>query len=309
MQNMEQDPIQKLIQDAAEPLAPTEAAKDRMYAEIMRRAAEKQASRHQKRRPWYQRWQTSAGAVALACVVLAFSALHGRLPQNGAGQLEVVPEQTTVTKAVGIMETETKTQPQESASSVPQKETTAVSETAAVSKETQTTAASAVTEVPSLPEEEPEESWRETQPAVVPTAPETVQTQPAVTRPASAATTAALVSQTTAAPETRQPETQTTAAATTTAPSFTHRPLPSPTMENIRYYYRLMWDGMPYDTEYEIISSEQIVSYLGVGVTSGPDVGDTFTVLVYEIESEGETAQLAVQYAGMDEYYLFTAMQ
>ena len=151
MQNMEQDPIQKLIQDAAEPLAPTEAAKDRMYAEIMRRAAEKQASRHQKRRPWYQRWQTSAGAVALACVVLAFSALHGRLPQNGAGQLEVVPEQTTVTEAVGIMETETKTQPQESAASVPQKETTAVSETAAVSKETQTTAASAVTEVPSLP--------------------------------------------------------------------------------------------------------------------------------------------------------------
>lgn len=247
--------------------------------------------------------------MALACVVLAFSALHGRLPQNGAVQLEVVPEQTTVTEAVGIMETETKTQSQESAASVPQKETTAVSETAAVSKETQTTAASAVTEVPSLPEEEPEESWRETQPAVVPTTPETVQTQPAVTRPASAATTAAPVSQTTAAPETRQPETQTTAAATTTAPSFTHRPLPSPTMENIRYYYRLMWDGMPYDTEYETISSEQIVSYLGVGVTSGPDVGDTFTVLVYEIESEGETAQLAVQYAGMDEYYLFTAMQ
>ena len=118
MQNMEQDPIQKLIQDAAEPLAPTEAAKDRMYAEIMRRAAEKQASKHQKRRPWYQRWQTSAGAVALACVVLAFSALHGRLPQNGAGQLEVVPEQTTVTEAVGIMETETKTQPQESAASL-----------------------------------------------------------------------------------------------------------------------------------------------------------------------------------------------
>ena len=180
-----------------------------------------------------------------------------------------------------------------------------VSETAAISKETQTTAASAVTEESSLPEE----SWRETQPAVVPTTPETVQTQPAVTRPASAATTAAPVSQTTAAPETRQPEAQTTVAATTTAPSFTHRPLPSPTMENIRYYYRLMWDGMPYDTEYETISSEQIVSYLGVGVTSGPDVGDTFTVLVYEIESEGETAQLAVQYAGMDEYYLFTAMQ
>ena len=163
--------------------------------------------------------------------------------------------------------------------------------------------------VPSLPEEEPEESWQETQPAVVPTAPVTVQTQPAVTRPASAATTAAPVSQTTAAPETRQPETQTTAAATTTAPNFTHRPLPSPTMENIRYYYRLMWDGTPYDTEYETISSEQIVSYLGVGVTSGPDVGDTFTVLVYEIESEEGVAQLAVQYAGMDEYYLFTAMQ
>ena len=48
--------------------------------------------------------------------------------------------------------------------------------------------------VPSLPEEEPEESWRETQPAVVPTAPVNVQTQPAVTRPASAATTAAPVS-------------------------------------------------------------------------------------------------------------------
>ena len=56
MRNQEED--RRRIQQALQHLSPDEAAKDRMYAQILKHAAD--AERKEARRPWYRRWQTAS---------------------------------------------------------------------------------------------------------------------------------------------------------------------------------------------------------------------------------------------------------
>ena len=112
MRNQEED--RRRIQQALQHLSPDEAAKDRMYAQILKHAAD--AERKEARRPWYRRWQTaSAGicTVALACAVVMMAAVHSRMPQNGTDQLVVLQPttETAVVTALPEQPLETQTQP------------------------------------------------------------------------------------------------------------------------------------------------------------------------------------------------------
>lgn len=192
MQKQEDEKLERRLHQVMERIQPDEDAKDRMYLEIMRRASVAETP-PAKPKPWYLRWQTSAGActAALLCVVVVAAAVHGRMPQGGTGQLDIVSP-TVTTQASEL--------PATTASSV-----------------------------------------------------ETV-----------------------------------------------------PIRQNIYLYYKLTWEGNPYDTDYMEVSSSSLDQYLGYGVTRGNDVEDTYTVLIYSIVGVDPVQQVAVQYAGEEKYYVFT---
>ena len=232
MQKQEDEKLERRLHQVMEQIQPDEDAKDRMYLEIMRRASVAETP-PAKPKPWYLRWQTSAGActAALLCVVVVAAAVHGRMPQGGTGQLDIVSP--TVTTQASELPADTE-QPDETETR-PQTETTA-----------------AATTVPKA--------------------------------------------ETTAAPETVTEPPATTASSVETVPI----------RQNIYLYYKLTWEGNPYDTDYMEVSSSSLDQYLGYGVTRGNDVEDTYTVLIYSIVGVDPVQQVAVQYAGEEKYYVFT---
>ena len=131
---------------------------------------------------------------------------------------------------------------------------------------------------------------QETQPVVTTAAP---QTKPVQT---TAAATTVPKAETTAAPETVTKPLATTASSVETVPI----------RQNIYLYYKLTWEGNPYDTDYMEVPSSSLDQYLGYGVTRGNDVEDTYTVLIYSIVGVDPVQQVAVQYAGEEKYYVFT---
>ena len=133
----------------------------------------------------------------------------------------------------------------------------------------------------------------------VPQKPQQQETQPVVTTAAPQTTAAATTvpkAETTAAPETVTEPPATTASSVETVPI----------RQNIYLYYKLTWEGNPYDTDYMEVSSSSLDQYLGYGVTRGNDVEDTYTVLIYSIVGVDPVQQVAVQYAGEEKYYVFT---
>ena len=96
MQKQEDEKLERRLHQVMEQIQPDEDAKDRMYLEIMRRASVAETP-PAKPKPWYLRWQTSAGActAALLCVVVVAAAVHGRMPQGGTGQLDIVSPTVT----------------------------------------------------------------------------------------------------------------------------------------------------------------------------------------------------------------------
>ena len=78
--------------------------------------------------------------------------------------------------------------------------------------------------------------------------------------------------------------------------------------QNIYLYHILVWQGISYDTQYTEISSRELDEYLGNGITNGEDVDDTYVVLIYSVKGADGAQQLAIQYAGTNQYYLFTAV-
>ena len=133
----------------------------------------------------------------------------------------------------------------------------------------------------------------------VPQKPQQQETQPVVTTAAPQTTAAATTvpkAETTAAPETVTEPPATTASSMETVPI----------RQNIYLYYKLTWEGNPYDTDYMEVSSSSLDQYLGYGVTRGNDVEDTYTVLIYSIVGVDPVQQVAVQYAGEEKYYVFT---
>ena len=132
----------------------------------------------------------------------------------------------------------------------------------------------------------------------VPQKPQQQETQPVVT-------TAALQTkpvQTTAAATTVPKAETVTEPPATTASSVETVPI----RQNIYLYYKLTWEGNPYDTDYMEVSSSSLDQYLGYGVTRGNDVEDTYTVLIYSIVGVDPVQQVAVQYVGEEKYYVFT---
>lgn len=122
MQKQEDKKLERRLHQVMEQIQPDEDAKDRMYLEIMRRASVAETP-PAKPKPWYLRWQTSAGActAALLCVVVVAAAVHGRMPQGGTGQLDIVSP--TVTTQASELPADTE-QPDETETR-PQTETTA----------------------------------------------------------------------------------------------------------------------------------------------------------------------------------------
>lgn len=247
-----------------------------------------------KPKPWYLRWQTSAGActAALLCVVVVAAAVHGRMPQGGTGQLDIVSP--TVTTQASELPADTE-QPDETETR-PQTETTAA-ETGVTVHSAEITAgtavgnASAAAESSTVPAED--EIVSPVSPEItVPQKPQQQETQPVVTTAAPQTKPV----QTTAAPETVTEPPATTASSVETVPI----------RQNIYLYYKLTWEGNPYDTDYMEVSSSSLDQYLGYGVTRGNDVEDTYTVLIYSIVGVDPVQQVAVQYAGEEKYYVFT---
>lgn len=280
MQKQEDEKLERRLHQVMEQIQPDEDAKDRMYLEIMRRASVAETP-PAKPKPWYLRWQTSAGActAALLCVVVVAAAVHGRMPQGGTGQLDIVSP--TVTTQASELPADTE-QPDETETR-PQTETTAAETGVTVHSAGN---ASAAAESSTVPAED--EIVSPVSPEItVPQKPQQQETQPVVTTAAP---------QTTAAPETVTEPPATTASSMETVPI----------RQNIYLYYKLTWEGNPYDTDYMEVSSSSLDQYLGYGVTRGNDVEDTYTVLIYSIVGVDPVQQVAVQYAGEEKYYVFT---
>ena len=296
MQKQEDEKLERRLHQVMEQIQPDEDAKDRMYLEIMRRASVAETP-PAKPKPWYLRWQTSAGActAALLCVVVVAAAVHGRMPQGSIGQLDIVSP--TVTTQASELPADT-AQPDETETR-PQTETT-VAETGVTVHSAEITAgtaagnASAAAKSSTVPAEDEIVSPEIT----VPQKPQQQETQPVVT-------TAALQTkpvQTTAAATTVPKAETVTEPPATTASSVETVPI----RQNIYLYYKLTWEGNPYDTDYMEVSSSSLDQYLGYGVTRGNDVEDTYTVLIYSIVGVDPVQQVAVQYAGEEKYYVFT---
>lgn len=292
MQKQEDEKLERRLHQVMERIQPDEDAKDRMYLEIMRRASVAETP-PAKPKPWYLRWQTSAGActAALLCVVVVAAAVHGRMPQGGTGQLDIVSP--TVTTQASELPADTE-QPDETETR-PQTETGVTVHSAEITAGTAAGNASAVAESSTVPAEDEIVSPEIT----VPQKPQQQETQPVVTTAAPQTTAAATTvpkAETTAAPETVTEPPATTASSVETVPI----------QQNIYLYYKLTWEGNPYDTDYMEVSSSSLDQYLGYGVTRGNDVEDTYTVLIYSIVGVDPVQQVAVQYAGEEKYYVFT---
>lgn len=292
MQKQEDEKLERRLHQVMERIQPDEDAKDRMYLEIMRRASAAETP-PAKPKPWYLRWQTSAGActAALLCVVVVAAAVHGRMPQGGTGQLDIVSP--TVTTQASELPADTE-QPDETETR-PQTETGVTVHSAEITAGTAAGNASAVAESSTVPAEDEIVSPEIT----VPQKPQQQETQPVVTTAAPQTTAAATTvpkAETTAAPETVTEPPATTASSVETVPI----------RQNIYLYYKLTWEGNPYDTDYMEVSSSSLDQYLGYGVTRGNDVEDTYTVLIYSIVGVDPVQQVAVQYAGEEKYYVFT---
>lgn len=292
MQKQEDEKLERRLHQVMEQIQPDEDAKDRMYLEIMRRASVAETP-PAKPKPWYLRWQTSAGActAALLCVVVVAAAVHGRMPQGGTGQLDIVSP--TVTTQASELPADTE-QPDETETR-PQTETGVTVHSAEITAGTAAGNASAVAESSTVPAEDEIVSPEIT----VPQKPQQQETQPVVTTAAPQTTAAATTvpkAETTAAPETVTEPPATTASSVETVPI----------RQNIYLYYKLTWEGNPYDTDYMEVSSSSLDQYLGYGVTRGNDVEDTYTVLIYSIVGVDPVQQVAVQYAGEEKYYVFT---
>lgn len=279
MQKQEDEKLERRLHQVMERIQPDEDAKDRMYLEIMRRASVAETP-PAKPKPWYLRWQTSAGActAALLCVVVVAAAVHGRMPQGGTGQLDIVSP--TVTTQASELPADTE-QPDETETR-PQTETGVTVHSAEITAGTAAGNASAVAESSTVPAEDEIVSPEIT----VPQKPQQQETQPVVTTAAPQTTAAA----------TTVPKAETTASSVETVPI----------RQNIYLYYKLTWEGNPYDTDYMEVSSSSLDQYLGYGVTRGNDVEDTYTVLIYSIVGVDPVQQVAVQYAGEEKYYVFT---
>lgn len=281
MQKQEDEKLERRLHQVMEQIQPDEDAKDRMYLEIMRRASVAETP-PAKPKPWYLRWQTSAGActAALLCVVVVAAVVHGRMPQGGTGQLDIVSP--TVTTQASELPADTE-QPDETETRL-QTEITAAETGVTVHSAGN---ASAAAESSTVPAED--EIVSPVSPEItVPQKPQQQETQPVVTTAPKAETTAA-------------PETVTEPPATTASSVET-----VPIRQNIYLYYKLTWEGNPYDTDYMEVSSSSLDQYLGYGVTRGNDVEDTYTVLIYSIVGVDPVQQVAVQYAGEEKYYIFT---
>lgn len=292
MQKQEDEKLERRLHQVMERIQSDEDAKDRMYLEIMRRASVAETP-PAKPKPWYLRWQTSAGActAALLCVVVVAAAVHGRMPQGGTGQLDIVSP--TVTTQASELPADTE-QPDETETR-PQTETGVTVHSAEITAGTAAGNASAVAESSTVPAEDEIVSPEIT----VPQKPQQQETQPVVTTAAPQTTAAATTvpkAETTAAPETVTEPPATTASSVETVPI----------RQNIYLYYKLTWEGNPYDTDYMEVSSSSLDQYLGYGVTRGNDVEDTYTVLIYSIVGVDPVQQVAVQYAGEEKYYVFT---
>lgn len=292
MQKQEDEKLERRLHQVMERIQPDEDVKDRMYLEIMRRASVAETP-PAKPKPWYLRWQTSAGActAALLCVVVVAAAVHGRMPQGGTGQLDIVSP--TVTTQASELPADTE-QPDETETR-PQTETGVTVHSAEITAGTAAGNASAVAESSTVPAEDEIVSPEIT----VPQKPQQQETQPVVTTAAPQTTAAATTvpkAETTAAPETVTEPPATTASSVETVPI----------RQNIYLYYKLTWEGNPYDTDYMEVSSSSLDQYLGYGVTRGNDVEDTYTVLIYSIVGVDPVQQVAVQYAGEEKYYVFT---
>ena len=292
MQKQEDEKLERRLHQVMERIQPDEDAKDRMYLEIMRRASVAETP-PAKPKPWYLRWQTSAGActAALLCVVVVAAAVHGRMPQGGTGQLDIVSP--TVTTQASELPAD-REQPDETETR-PQTETGVTVHSAEITAGTAAGNASAVAESSTVPAEDEIVSPEIT----VPQKPQQQETQPVVTTAAPQTTAAATTvpkAETTAAPETVTEPPATTASSVETVPI----------RQNIYLYYKLTWEGNPYDTDYMEVSSSSLDQYLGYGVTRGNDVEDTYTVLIYSIVGVDPVQQVAVQYAGEEKYYVFT---
>lgn len=290
MQKQEDEKLERRLHQVMERIQPDEDAKDRMYLEIMRRASVAETP-PAKPKPWYLRWQTSAGActAALLCVVVVAAAVHGRMPQGGTGQLDIVSPTVTTQASELPADTEqpdeTETRPQ---TEITAAETGVTVHSAEITAGTAVGNASAAAESSTVPAEDEIVSPEIT----VPQKPQQQETQPVVTTAAPQTKPV----QTTAAPETVTEPPATTASSVETVPI----------RQNIYLYYKLTWEGNPYDTDYMEVSSSSLDQYLGYGVTRGNDVEDTYTVLIYSIVGVDPVQQVAVQYAGEEKYYVFT---
>ena len=155
--------------------------------------------------------------------------------------------------------------------------------------------------------------------AVTDAAEDAVQTEP-VTTAVQTETAQTTVKKTTAA-ETQTKPVRTTTAVTKATTAQTQPTEPAQTTvttkssqsnisirQNIYLYHILVWQGISYDTQYTEISSRELDEYLGNGITNGEDVDDTYVVLIYSVKGADGAQQLAIQYAGTNQYYLFTAV-
>ena len=221
------------------------------------------------------------------------------VPQGGTGQLDIVSP--TVTTQASELPADTE-QPDETETR-PQTETGVTVHSAEITAGTAAGNASAAAESSTVPAED--EIVSPVSPEItVPQKPQQQETQPVVTTAApqakpvqtTVAATTAPKAETTAAPETVTEPPATTASSVETVPI----------RQNIYLYYKLTWEGNPYDTDYMEVSSSSLDQYLGYGVTRGNDVEDTYTVLIYSIVGVDPVQQVAVQYAGEEKYYVFT---
>ncbi len=291
-------PDQK-IRQALDNIVPDEVTKDRMYLEILRKASLSEAKPVKK--PWYLRWQTSAGVCSAACIcaVIAIAALHHQIPAEIEGELPVVtqPAVTTVSEAEIVPLKTT------AASQVTTQLHASVTETAAVTTEQ--------TAVCGLTAEQTDTAVQTAVKTSVQTAAANLQ-KPVVTTAATG--TAKKPEQTTAATKATNPAQQeeiTTIAATVpqqTTQAVTTTTTPNVHIyQNIRLYPDLIYQDISYKTDYVSISGQDL-TYIGPGLTYGPDVENTHTVLIYSMEGTDTAQQLAVQYVGETTYYLFYAV-
>ncbi len=315
MQN--HDPLFDEIHHALDAIQPTEEAKDRIYRRVFEHQAIAESERPAKK-PWYLRWQTSAiGTAALACVVVLTVLIHGYLPSDETAQLEVVPQQTTISAESNLSaETTTTAATAEFAAVQVTSVTSEITTSDKSDNETTSTDETAQAEAQTTCTETQAQTQGQTQTAPAQTTAPPRQTTAArhsttaIQQTTTQATTTAHTTQTTApAIVTTQAKTTTTqTVTTTTAESETTETTVSglPIRQSIFAYNRLSWNGVLYETAYDTVNSRDIDTYLGAAVTEGESVSDTYTVLVYTIQGESEGETLAVQYAGMNAYYIFT---